>query len=48
MLAHVQEMMEDREAHCWPMVRSYQVAWLQHLEQDRDKWDHQATKLKLR
>ena len=33
MLAHLQEMMEDGEAYGWPIVLSYHVAWLQHLEQ---------------
>ena len=32
MLAHLQEMMEDRETYGWCMVRSYHVAWFQQLE----------------
>ena len=33
MLAHLQELMEDREAYGWSVVLSYHVAWLHHLEQ---------------
>ena len=33
MLAHLQEIIGDREAYGWSVVRSYHMAWLQHLEQ---------------
>ena len=47
MLTHLQEIMEDGEACGWPVIQSYHVAWLQHLEQCQATWEDKATKLKL-
>ena len=33
MVSHLQEHIEDGEAHGWSMVRSYNEAWLHNLEQ---------------
>ena len=38
MLIHLQDLMEDGKAYGWSVVLSYQVAWLQHLEQGSASW----------
>ena len=48
MLEHLQELMEDVEAHGWRVVRDYHAAWLQLLEQGRATWADGPRKEKLR
>ena len=35
MLTHLQEIMEDGQYYGWLVVKSYHMAWLQHLVQSR-------------
>ena len=48
MESHLQDLMEDREAYGWLVVRNFHSTWLQYIEMGRVLWDDHATKLRLR